>query len=264
LQKQTQFEVCYPSINSSLADKINIPKERQIICITRAATNDSAHKGFAEIEHALSEAMRGYTLAVLVGRGGFGSEMTRRLEEKTRQLGIQVKWLECLNDKEKFREIKKSKLMLFLSSFEGYGYPPVEAVYCGVPCVVYDLPVLREVSGACLYYVPQGDHEALRTMAAKALDQPLPVSPEVWRATRQKITFEACAQRLYEIISRPAEKDFTPSIVNAGIFSRFFWHLQLQFFRVRSYLKVPLAQRIQHSYPFQWITHQLRIRNLYW
>jgi glycosyltransferase involved in cell wall biosynthesis len=60
-----------------------------------------------------------------------------------------------LTDLEKFREFKSSRLMVFLSHFEGFGYPPVEALYCGVPCVARPLPVLREVNGQYLHYLSQ-------------------------------------------------------------------------------------------------------------
>jgi glycosyltransferase involved in cell wall biosynthesis len=50
---------------------------------------------------------------------------------------------------------------VFPSYFEGYGYPPVEALYCGTPCVAYALPVLKEVCGEHLTLVPIGDREAM-------------------------------------------------------------------------------------------------------
>jgi len=59
--------------------------------------------------------------------------------------------------------------MLFLSYFEGFGYPPVEAQYCNVPCIVYDLPVLREVSNDGLIYVKPGDTRQLQNEIKKVI-----------------------------------------------------------------------------------------------
>jgi Glycosyl transferases group 1 len=98
-------------------------------------------------------------------------------------VGVKIELARGLDDAGKFRRIKESRLMLFLSYFEGYGYPPVEAQYCEVPCVAYDLPVLREVSGDSLVYVPPGDHAALRAAVTEALEWPV----ERCRLLRERI-----------------------------------------------------------------------------
>ena len=158
----TLFRDCYPSVNSLVADQVGqVPREKQIICITRFARGH-AHKGGGNLVEAIGPAMAGYELAVIVGTGNVDQEMENALREKAAQFDVGVRFLYKLSDQDKFREIKRSSLMLFLSHFEGFGYPPVEAQYCDVPCITYDLPVLREVSGEGLIYVQPGDTEALQ------------------------------------------------------------------------------------------------------
>lgn len=41
-----------------------------------------------------------------------------------------------------------ARLFVYPTLSEGFGMPPVEAVKCGTPCIVSDLPILREVLGA--------------------------------------------------------------------------------------------------------------------
>ena len=47
------------------------------------------------------------------------------------------------------------------SRYEGFGLTPLEALACGTPVVVSDLPPLREVLGSWATYVAVGDVEAL-------------------------------------------------------------------------------------------------------
>ncbi|MEM7213729.1 MAG: glycosyltransferase, partial [Pseudomonadota bacterium] len=65
--------------------------------------------------------------------------------------------------------IGKSKLMIFQSLFEGFGYPPIEAQYLDCQCVAYDLPVLREFSDEHVNFVEHGNPEAMRLAIAAVL-----------------------------------------------------------------------------------------------
>jgi alpha-1,3-rhamnosyl/mannosyltransferase len=48
----------------------------------------------------------------------------------------------------------------YLSEYEGFGLTPLEALASGVPGVVLDTPVAREVYGDAVCYVPADDEEA--------------------------------------------------------------------------------------------------------
>ncbi len=65
-----------------------------------------------------------------------------------------------LPDAEKFMYMRHAHMVLAPSKFEGFGMVPGEALSCGTPCVVYDLPVLREAYGDTLDYVEWGDKAA--------------------------------------------------------------------------------------------------------
>lgn len=55
-----------------------------------------------------------------------------------------VEWLGRVSDEELRRLYRTAAGLVYPSLFEGYGIPPVEALACGCPVAVSDIPVLRE------------------------------------------------------------------------------------------------------------------------
>ena len=64
-------------------------------------------------------------------------------------------------------------MFVFLSDYEGFGLTPLEALSAGVPIVVKDTPVAREVYGDAAWYVDHADLVGGATRAiASLLDDP--------------------------------------------------------------------------------------------
>jgi glycosyltransferase involved in cell wall biosynthesis len=59
--------------------------------------------------------------------------------------------------------------LVYPSRYEGFGLPPLEAVACGTPALVSDIPVHRESVGAAGTYVPPGDVAAWSDAFRRAL-----------------------------------------------------------------------------------------------
>ena len=72
-------------------------------------------------------------------------------------------------DVAKFAAMRHAVAVLAPSGFEGFGMVPAEALSVGCPAIVYDLPVLREVYGDRLTYVPLGDADAFCHAVADAV-----------------------------------------------------------------------------------------------
>ena len=196
--KHTIFSHCYPPINTIVADTVRKDeKEKRIILITRFEKAD--HKGGFLAAQLLCEAMRGYTLTLIVGIGTPPEGLMRELGEAAENYGITINMLQQISDEEKFDLLKRSSLMLFPSYFEGFGLPPVEAQYCNVPCIAFDLPVLREVNGDGLIYVERGNIEAFRRKIAETLNSRVNynnLKEEISKVAR----FEHFVKRVYNVI----------------------------------------------------------------
>ena len=60
----------------------------------------------------------------------------------------------------------------FLSEYEGFGLTPLEALAAGVPAVVLDTPVAREIYGDAVLYVPAGDVPAAAAAIVRLMTDP--------------------------------------------------------------------------------------------
>jgi glycosyltransferase involved in cell wall biosynthesis len=92
------------------------------------------------------------------------------------------------------RVMARARCLVLPSRDEGFGLPALEALACGVPVIVSDLPVLREVLGAEARYVPVDDVAGL----AEALVETLAEDPEAAAAQRRRhaarFTWRAAAE----------------------------------------------------------------------
>ena len=149
--------------------------------------------------------MRGHTLVFAVGTSDERPPQFEQWEKEAAKFGIAIDVKFKISDEEKFREIKRSCLVLFPSYFEGYGYPPIEALFCNVPCVAFDLPVVRETCGDHIYYVPVGDWGAFREKIAYVLANDKNYD-HLHRQIVPIATFESYAERMNTIVQDLMER----------------------------------------------------------
>ena len=62
-----------------------------------------------------------------------------------------------------------ASVFVFLSEYEGFGLTPLEALSAGVPIVVLDTPIAREVYGEAAWYVPAASDVRSATVAIRTL-----------------------------------------------------------------------------------------------
>jgi glycosyltransferase involved in cell wall biosynthesis len=65
-----------------------------------------------------------------------------------------------------------AEVFVFTSAYEGFGLPPLEAMACGTPAVVFDNSSIPEVSGGAACVVADGDSAAMADAINRILDDP--------------------------------------------------------------------------------------------
>ncbi len=112
---------------------------------------------------------------VLAGNKGFGSDCFDPLIREGEACG----WLHRLGyipQQDLPVLYAAAQGVCYLSDYEGFGLPPLEALHCGTRVLVSDIPVLREVLGAAALYADPGDVEAI-SAAMTDLLQSCPAAP---------------------------------------------------------------------------------------
>jgi glycosyltransferase involved in cell wall biosynthesis len=143
------------SINTKAADKVNQEENSEkdvyhIMWVGRMIE----FKRTVHIVRALNKLNKlKFVVHIISGSGGsIFNKMAKECDPHV-ELKLHLK----VDDHEKFRIIKLSNMMVFLSSFEGFGMPPQEAMYCERVCCAYDLPILKHIYKDNVIFSPQGD-----------------------------------------------------------------------------------------------------------
>jgi glycosyltransferase involved in cell wall biosynthesis len=89
----------------------------------------------------------------------------------------------------------RASVFAFLSEYEGFGLTPLEALAAGVPIVVLDTRVAREVYGDAARYVQAGDIRATADALARILRDPATAEPQMQHAPEvlARYSWDRCA-----------------------------------------------------------------------
>ncbi len=96
--------------------------------------------------------------------------------------GAKVQVLSYVGEDELRDLYARASVFAFLSEYEGFGLTPLEAWTAGVPIVVLDTPVAREVYAGAAEYVPRGDIEATAAALGRFLRSPAAGREQLARA----------------------------------------------------------------------------------
>lgn len=139
--------------------------------IVAMASADVPIKGLDVLIEALARVAPDRPNLKLLVIGTLREGPTKRMLERT-GLTDRVEFTSGLTRTEIADLFRRAGLFVSSSRFEGFGFPPAEAMACGAPVVVSDGGALPEVAGDAGIVTPVGDAAALADAIARVVDNP--------------------------------------------------------------------------------------------
>ena len=135
---------------------------------------------------------------VVAGPDGWGSDPFPH-RDRVRRMG----WVDVAT---KSALLRHAAVYAYPSRYEGFGFPPLEAMASGVPVVATTAGALPEVLGDGALLVEPGDADALAEAIEQALTDSVVRAALIERGRRQAATFDwaACAAGLASLYRRAA------------------------------------------------------------
>ncbi len=132
-----------------------------------AVSSRSPNKNFRSIVRA----------AELIGDQGYdfviaGGTNPKIFKSEDTELGENVRHVGYVEDEELHTLYEKASCFVFPSFYEGFGFPPLEAMACGCPVVVSDTASLPEVCGDAVLYCDPSKPEDIAAKIAEVMGNP--------------------------------------------------------------------------------------------
>jgi glycosyltransferase involved in cell wall biosynthesis len=144
-----------------------------------------------------------HDLVILGKKEGFITG-DRKVEGGTAALGGRVKFTGFVDDALLKRYVACADALVLPSFYEGFGFPPLEAMACGCPSIVSDRASLPEICGdAALYCNPDDAGDIAARMIEVATNEALRDElREKGLARARRFTWDRCARETVALIER--------------------------------------------------------------
>lgn len=148
-------------------------KEKYIVCLG----NLKRHKGIHVLIDAYNKARKtgkfDYKLYV-IGRFDFRTK-DRHIIHLLKQQNENILFINDADNQALFELLQKASGLVSPSFYEGFGIPPLEAMYVGTPVVISDIPVYQEIYGnSPALFFKTGDPEDLAQKLLLLVNQNTP------------------------------------------------------------------------------------------
>ena len=164
------INVIYNGINKNLFANKENSKENFILYVG----NIKPHKNLVRALTAFS-LIKGKNLQFkIIGYKETLATVDNQAIKLAQKLGRRVEFIGYVNDNTLRKLYQQAKLFLFPSLYEGFGFPPLEAMACGTPVIVSNVASLPEICGDAAFYVnPYDVNDIARGMETVLKDENL-------------------------------------------------------------------------------------------
>jgi glycosyltransferase involved in cell wall biosynthesis len=113
-----------------------------------------------------------------------------------------VRWRSYIPDRDLSSLYASASAFVFLSDYEGFGLTPLEAMAAGIPTVVLDTPIAREIYGAAAMFIPHPEPDAIATALERLLvhDDDRTRLIDAGKAQVERYSWRECAHRTLQVL----------------------------------------------------------------
>ena len=147
-------------------------------------------------------------LVVIGAPGWLSQDVVARLR-RPETLGFACAWLEDCEDHDAFDLLAGAEVLVYPSSLEGFGFPPLEALALGVPVVAGQCAALVETLGDAALFCEGSEAAAIAASVARLRsDRDLVARLRERGAQRTRaMSWEQCARRHLELYDQVLASD---------------------------------------------------------
>lgn len=119
-----------------------------------------------------------------------------------------IQFRSYISDEELAERYREARAFAFLSDYEGFGLTPLEALAAGIPIVVLDTPIAREIYGPAALYVSRPDPAEIEAALERALfDEPARAALlAAADGVLARYSWQTCASAVLDVLVRAASR----------------------------------------------------------
>jgi glycosyltransferase involved in cell wall biosynthesis len=154
----------------------------------------------AAFDRVASDASRRDVALVIAGADGWGAdELVRAIDASPHRR--RIRRLGWVDDRARADLLAGATVLAMPSRYEGFGYPPLEAMAAGTPVVATSVGSLPEVLGDAAMLVPAGDVDAFAESLVALVDDAVLQRQlqDAGRGRAAEFSWDACANAMIEL-----------------------------------------------------------------